>query len=59
MDIVQAVSGYITKMVAVGDSATAGASAAKMKILLLDNETVGLSCLSCILRLVLNPFRFI
>jgi vacuolar protein sorting-associated protein 45 len=45
MDIVQAVSGYITKMVSAGDSA-AGTSAAKMKILLLDNETVGLSSLS-------------
>ena len=45
MDIVQAVSGYITKIVSAGDS-TAGTSAAKMKILLLDNETVGLSSLS-------------
>jgi hypothetical protein len=43
MDIVQAVSGYITKMVSAGDSAAAGTSAAKMKILLLDNDTVGLS----------------
>lgn len=43
MDIVQAVSGYITKMVSVGDSAATGTTAAKMKILLLDNETVGLS----------------
>ena len=43
MDIVQAVSGYITKMVSVGDTAATGTSAAKMKILLLDNETVGLS----------------
>lgn len=43
MDIIQAVSGYITKMVSVGDSAATGTSAAKMKILLLDNETVGLS----------------
>ncbi|ORY17673.1 vacuolar protein sorting-associated protein 45 [Clohesyomyces aquaticus] len=41
MDIVQAVSGYITKMVSAGDSA-AGTSAAKMKILLLDNETVSI-----------------
>lgn len=57
MDIVQAVSGYMTKMVSVGGSggddgksggASAGfgagtgtASAAKMKILLLDSETVG------------------
>ncbi|KAF2275189.1 vacuolar protein sorting-associated protein 45 [Westerdykella ornata] len=40
MDVVQAVSGYITKMVSVGDSAAGGSSAAKMKILLLDNETV-------------------
>jgi vacuolar protein sorting-associated protein 45 len=43
MDIVQAVSGYITKMVSAGDSAATGTTAAKMKILLLDNETVGLS----------------
>jgi hypothetical protein len=41
MDISQAVSGYITRMVSVGDSA-AGTQAAKMKILLLDSETVGL-----------------
>lgn len=43
MDVVQAVSGYITKMVTAGDGAATGTSAAKMKILLLDNETVGLS----------------
>ncbi|KAF1995116.1 Sec1-like protein [Amniculicola lignicola CBS 123094] len=42
MDIVQAVSGYITKMVSVGDSAAAGTAAAKMKILLLDPETVSI-----------------
>ncbi|KAF2755876.1 Sec1-like protein [Pseudovirgaria hyperparasitica] len=41
MDIVQAVSSYITKMVSVGDSAT-GTAGAKMKILLLDNETVSI-----------------
>jgi hypothetical protein len=41
MNISQAASGYITKMVSVGDSA-AGTQAAKMKILLLDSETVGL-----------------
>ncbi|KAF2750361.1 Sec1-like protein [Sporormia fimetaria CBS 119925] len=40
MDLVQAVSGYITKMMSVGDNATTGTSAAKMKILLLDPETV-------------------
>ena len=39
MDIAQAVSGYITKMVSVGDSTT-GTQGAKMKILLLDRETV-------------------
>lgn len=51
MDVIQAVSGYITKMVSVGDNAATGTSAAKMKILLLDNETVGLSALpsSCIM----------
>lgn len=48
MDIVQAVSGYLTKMVSAGDNAAAGTSAAKMKMLLLDNETVGLSALSSI-----------
>ncbi|KAI1384494.1 Sec1-like protein [Hypoxylon trugodes] len=39
MDVVQAVSGYISKMVSAGDSATGGPSA-KMKILLLDKDTV-------------------
>jgi len=47
MDIIQAVSGYITKMVSVGDSAATGTSAAKMKILLLDNETVGPHSIHC------------
>ncbi|KAH9859852.1 hypothetical protein IAQ61_011634 [Plenodomus lingam] len=42
MDIVQAVSGYITKMVSVGDKTATSTSAAKMKILLLDNETVSI-----------------
>ncbi|CAG8952031.1 hypothetical protein HYFRA_00000767 [Hymenoscyphus fraxineus] len=41
MDVVQAVSGYISKMVSAGDSAS-GAPAAKMKILLLDSETVSI-----------------
>lgn len=47
MDIVQAVSGYVGKMVTAGDAPGAGSSAAasatisaKMKILLLDRETV-------------------
>jgi hypothetical protein len=43
MDVVAAVSGYITKMVTAGDSSsTSGSSSStKMKILLLDSETVG------------------
>lgn len=41
MDVVAAVSGYISKMVSAGDSSTSGSSS-KMKILLLDSETVGL-----------------
>ena len=40
MDVVQAVSGYITKMVSAGHFAH-GTTGAKMKILLLDSETVG------------------
>lgn len=39
MDVVSAVSGYISKMVSAGDTAV-GSSSAKMKILLLDSETV-------------------
>lgn len=39
MDVVAAVSGYISKMVTAGESAT-GSSSSKMKILLLDSETV-------------------
>lgn len=38
MDVVQTVSGYITKMVTAGDSPEIPST--KMKILLLDNETV-------------------
>jgi hypothetical protein len=44
MDIVQSVQGYITKIVSQGENVTsgsAGAGAAKMKILLLDQDTVG------------------
>jgi hypothetical protein len=37
MDVVAAASGYISKMVTVGESS----GASKMKILLLDSETVG------------------
>jgi len=39
MDIFQSVSGYINKMVSTGDSTTSS-GAAKMKILLLDRDTV-------------------
>lgn len=42
MDVVAAVSGYISKMVSAGDSSTQSSSS-KMKILLLDSETVGYS----------------
>jgi vacuolar protein sorting-associated protein 45 len=41
MDVVSAVSGYVSKMVSAGDSLAPGTSSAKMKILLLDSETVG------------------
>ncbi|KAI1431604.1 GIDA-domain-containing protein [Xylaria sp. CBS 124048] len=41
MDIIQAVSGYISKMMSAGDSASGGPSA-KMKILLLDRDTVSI-----------------
>ncbi|MCJ1472813.1 vacuolar protein sorting-associated protein 45 [Lambiella insularis] len=41
MDVVSAVSGYISKMVSAGDT-TPGSSSAKMKILLLDSETVSI-----------------
>lgn len=41
MDVVSAVSGFMSKMVTAGETSTPGTSAAKMKILLLDSETVG------------------
>lgn len=41
MDVVQAVSGYVSKMVSAGDSAS-GTPSAKMKILLLDSDTVSI-----------------
>jgi vacuolar protein sorting-associated protein 45 len=41
MDVVQAVSGYVSKMVSAGDSAS-GTPSAKMKILLLDTDTVAI-----------------
>ena len=39
MDIIQAVRGYVTKMVSPGEDSTSSSNA-KMKILLLDSETV-------------------
>lgn len=39
MDVVSVISGYISKMVSAGESST-GSSSSKMKILLLDSETV-------------------
>jgi vacuolar protein sorting-associated protein 45 len=39
MDVASAISGYVSKMVSVGDNPT-GTSSSKMKILLLDSETV-------------------
>ncbi|QSZ30675.1 hypothetical protein DSL72_000233 [Monilinia vaccinii-corymbosi] len=41
MDVVQAVSGYISKMVSAGDG-TSGTPSAKMKVLLLDGDTVSI-----------------
>ncbi|KAK6610957.1 vacuolar protein sorting-associated protein 45 (Sec1 family protein) [Botrytis cinerea] len=41
MDVVQAVSGYISKMVSAGDG-TSGTPSAKMKVLLLDSDTVSI-----------------
>lgn len=41
MDVVQAVSGYISKMVSVGDGVS-GTPSAKMKILLLDSDTMSI-----------------
>lgn len=49
MDVVAAVSGYISKMVTAGESAS-GSSSTKMKILLLDSETVRLALTKHIAR---------
>jgi len=40
MDISQSVSSYITKMVSAGDGTSTSSSTAKMKIMLLDRDTV-------------------
>jgi vacuolar protein sorting-associated protein 45 len=40
MDVFQAVSGYIAKLVSAGDASVSNGAAAKMKILLLDRDTV-------------------
>lgn len=57
MDVVQAVSGYISKMVTAGDGSS-GMPSGKMKILLLDSETVGFICFGLRLegvRLIVIP----
>jgi vacuolar protein sorting-associated protein 45 len=53
MDVVQAVSGYISKMVSAGDSAS-GTPSAKMKILLLDSETVNVASTAITQSALLN-----
>ena len=40
MDVLSAVSGYISKMVSGGEATALESSSSKMKILLLDSETV-------------------
>ncbi len=61
MDVIQAVSGYVTRMVTAGDSPGAGVSAAasatisaKMKILLLDGETVPIVSTATTQSMLLN-----
>ena len=46
MDVAVAVSGYVSKIAALGDGAAG--SSAKMKILLLDSETVGFQTKLCL-----------
>lgn len=53
MDVVQAVSGYISKIVSVGDNAS-GTPSAKMKILLLDSETVNIASTAITQSALLN-----
>ncbi|KFZ15914.1 hypothetical protein V502_05340 [Pseudogymnoascus sp. VKM F-4520 (FW-2644)] len=53
MDVVQAVTGYISKMVSAGDSAS-GTPSAKMKILLLDSETVNIASTAITQSALLN-----
>jgi len=56
MDIFQSVQGYINKMVSQGDTTNGGA--AKMKILLLDKDTVRGGAPYCWLDFVLTHARF-
>ncbi|ELR10438.1 vacuolar protein sorting-associated protein 45 [Pseudogymnoascus destructans] len=53
MDVIQAVTGYISKMVSAGDSAS-GTPSAKMKILLLDSETVNIASTAITQSALLN-----
>lgn len=57
MDVVSALSGYILKMVSAGDT-TLGASSSKMKILLLDSETVRVYGMGNLEKRKLNVVRF-
>lgn len=57
MDVVSALSGYILKMVSAGDT-TLGASSSKMKILLLDSETVRVYGMANLEKRKLNVVRF-
>lgn len=52
MDVVSAVAGYVSKMVSAGgaEGAGGGGGGGKMKILLLDKETVSSRCASSALR---------
>ncbi len=57
MDVVSAVSGYFSKMVSAGDNPSGGPSA-KMKILLLDSETVRILSNKDFLQLTHIPTGF-
>ncbi len=54
MDVVAAVSGYISKMISAGPSTSASAPSSKMKILLLDSETVNIASTATTQSALLN-----
>ena len=57
MDVVQAVSGYISRMVATNE--TAASASSKMKILLLDSETVRTIGTPCLVQINDNCSRYL